>query len=84
MKRKNLVNGMVLAFSVVFIRFIDVKVYDMNLIVTLLLLVALIMGLMKLVDRIPALEEPVGKRAALVTNVLVVMTIFLAFFVLEL
>lgn len=84
MKRKNLVNGMVLAFSVVFIRFLDVRVYDMNLIVTLVLLAGLIFGLMQLVDKFPSLEKPVERRTAAITNVLVVAIIFLAFFALEL
>ena len=84
MKRKNLVNGMVLAFSVIFVRYLDVHVFNMNLVLNLLLLVGLIFGLMKLVDRVPALEEPVGKQTAVITNTLVVVTIFLAFFALDL
>lgn len=84
MTRKNLANGIVLAFSVILIRFIDVKIYDMNLIVNLLLIVGLIVGLMKLVDRIPSLEKPVSKTGAMATNFIVVLTIFLAFFIFEL
>ncbi len=84
MKRKNLVNGMILAFSVVLIRFIDVRIYDLNLLVTLLLTAGLIFGLMKVVDRVPSLDEPVSKRIAAITNTAVVITIFLAFFVLGL
>lgn len=84
MTRKNLANGIVLAFSVILIRFIDVKIYDMNLIVNLLLIVGLIVGLMKLVERIPSLEKPVSKTGAMATNFIVVLTIFLAFFIFEL
>ncbi|QMT17876.1 hypothetical protein H1Q58_02265 [Planococcus maritimus] len=84
MKRKNLVNGMILAFSVIFIRFIDVRVYDMPLILTLALLMGLIYGGIRLVERFPALDEPVSKRTSLITNTLVIVTIFLAFFVLGL
>jgi hypothetical protein len=83
-KRKNLANGIVLAFSVIFIRFLDVHVYNMNLILTLLLIVGLIAGLMKLVDRFRYLDKPVGKRAAMITNITVVFFIFLAFFALNL
>ncbi len=84
MKRKNLVNGMILAFSVIFIRFIDVRVYDMPLILTLALLMGLIYGGIRLVERFPSLDEPVSKRTSLITNTLVIVTIFLAFFVLGL
>lgn len=80
MKRKNLVNGMILAFSVVLVRFVDVRIYDMNLIVTLLLTAALIFGLMKVADRFPALEAPVTKRTANITSVIVIAAIFAAFF----
>ncbi|ANU26512.1 hypothetical protein [Planococcus versutus] len=84
MKRKNLVNGIILAFSVVLIRFIDVRIYDMNLIVTLLILVALIYSAMRVVDRFPSLDEPVSKRASFVVNTFVIIAIFLAFFVFKL
>lgn len=84
MKRKNLVNGMILAFSVILIRFIDVRVYDMPLILTLALLMALIYGGIRLVERFPALDEPVSKKVSYITNTLVIVTIFLAFFVLGL
>lgn len=84
MKRIHLVNGMILAFSVILIRYIDVHVYEMNLVINLLVLVVLIVGLMKVAERFPALDEPVGKRTGLITNTVVVITIFLAFFVLKL
>jgi len=84
MKRKNLVNGMILAFSVVLIRFIDVRLYDMNLIVTLLILVALIYGAMRVVERFPSLDQPVSKRTSFAVNTLVIIAIFLAFFIFKL
>ncbi|TWT04221.1 hypothetical protein FQV26_14875 [Planococcus sp. CPCC 101016] len=84
MKRKNLVNGMILAFSVVLIRFIDVRIYDMNLVVTLLILVALIYGAMRLVERFPALDQPVSKRTSFTVNTMVIISIFLAFFIFKL
>ncbi|MDE4084775.1 hypothetical protein PO902_06940 [Planococcus maritimus] len=84
MKRKNLVSGMILAFSVILIRFIDVRVYDMPLILTLALLMVLIYGGIRLVERFPALDEPVSKKVSYITNTLVIVTIFLAFFVLGL
>lgn len=84
MKRKNLVNGMILAFSVVLIRFIDVRIYDMNLIVTLLILVALIYGAMRIVERFPSLDQPVSKRTSFTVNTLVIIAIFLAFFIFKL
>lgn len=84
MKRKNLVNGMILAFSVVLIRFIDVRIYDMNLIVTLLILAALIYGAMRIVERFPSLEQPVSKQASFTVNTLVILFIFLVFFIFKL
>lgn len=84
MKRKNLVNGIALAFSVIFIRFLDVRIYDMPIVVSILLLVGLIFGLMNIIDRFPLLEAPVSRRTALLTNTIVILIIFLSFFVLEL
>lgn len=84
MKRKNLVNGIILAFSVVLIRFIDVRIYDMNIIVTLLLLVALIYGAMRIVERFPSLDQPVSKRMSFTVNTLVIISIFLMFFIFKL
>lgn len=84
MKLKNLVNGIILAFSVVLIRFIDVRVYDMNIIVTLLLLVALIYGAMRIVERFPSLDQSVSKRTSFTVNTLVIISIFLVFFIFKL
>ncbi|MBF6634232.1 hypothetical protein QL992_03630 [Microbacterium sp. APC 3898] len=84
MKRKNLVNGMILALSVVLIRFIDVRIYDMNLVVTLLILGALIYGAMRIVERFPSLEEPVSKQTSFTVNTLVILFIFLVFFIFKL
>ncbi|MBD8015285.1 hypothetical protein [Planococcus wigleyi] len=84
MKRKNLVNGMILALSVVLIRFIDIRIYDMNLVVTLLILGALIYGAMRIVERFPSLEEPVSKQTSFTVNTLVILFIFLVFFIFKL
>lgn len=84
MKRKNLVNGMILAFSVVLIRFIDVRIYDMNLVVTLLILAALIYGAMRIVEHFPSLEQPVSKQTSFTVNTLVILVIFLVFFIFKL
>ena len=84
MKRKNLVNGMILALSVVLIRFIDVRIYDMNLVATLLILAALIYGAMRIVERFPSLEEPVSKQTSFTVNTLVILFIFLVFFIFKL
>lgn len=84
MRRKNLVNGIILAFSVVLIRFIDVRIYDMNLVVTLLILAALIYGAMRVVERFPSLDQTVSKRSSYIVNTLVIISIFLAFFIFKL
>ncbi|CEG24080.1 hypothetical protein BN1080_03099 [Planococcus massiliensis] len=81
MTRKNLANGIVLAFTVILVRFIDVKIYDMHLIVNVLVIVGLIAGLMKLLNRFPSLEKPVGKKSAMAINFIVVISIFLVFFI---
>lgn len=84
MKRIHIVNGIILAFSVILVRYIDVHVYDMNIVINLLVLVALIVGGMKFAERFPALDYDVSKKTGMIINTLVVITIFLAFFVLEL
>ncbi|WP_033542700.1 hypothetical protein [Planococcus sp. CAU13] len=84
MKRIHIVNGIILAFSVILVRYIDVHVYDMHIIVNLLVLVGLIVGGMKIAERFPALDYDVSKKVGMVINTIVVLTIFLAFFVLEL
>lgn len=84
MKKIHIVNGIILAFSVILVRYIDVHVYDMHIIINLLVLVALIVGLMKFVERFPALDDTISKKAGRIINTIVVLTIFIAFFVLEL
>jgi len=84
MKKIHIVNGIILAFSVILVRYIDVHVYDMHIIINLLVLVALIVGLMKFVERFQALDDTVSRKTGTIINTIVVLTIFLAFFVLEL
>ncbi|MFC3209571.1 MULTISPECIES: hypothetical protein [Planomicrobium] len=84
MKRIHIVNGIILAFSVILVRYIDVHVYDMHIILNLLVLVGLIVGGMKIAERFPALDYDVSRKTGMIINTIVVLTIFLAFFVLEL
>ncbi|WP_203334120.1 hypothetical protein [Planococcus beigongshangi] len=84
MKRIHIVNGIILAFSVILVRYIDVHVYDMHIILNLLVLVGLIVGGMKVAERFPALDYDVSRKVGMVINTIVVLTIFLAFFILEL
>lgn len=84
MKKIHIMNGIILAFSVILVRYIDVHVYDMNIVINLLILVALIVGLMKFTERFPALDATVSRKTGTIINTIVVITIFLAFFVLEL
>lgn len=84
MKRIHIVNGIILAFSVILVRYIDVHVYDMHIILNLLVLFGLIVGGMKVAERFPALDYDVSKKTGMIINTIVVLTIFLAFFVLEL
>lgn len=84
MKKIHIMNGIILAFSVILVRYIDVHVYDMNIVINLLILVALIVGLMKFVERFPRFDATVSRKTGTIINTIVVLTIFLAFFVLEL
>ncbi|MFD1032250.1 hypothetical protein [Metaplanococcus flavidus] len=84
MKKIHIVNGIILAFSVILVRYIDVHVYDMHIVINLLVLVGLIVGGMKFIERFPALDDSVSKKTGRIINTIVVLTIFIAFFVLEL
>ncbi|HSJ36972.1 MAG TPA: hypothetical protein VK945_02015 [Planococcus sp. (in: firmicutes)] len=84
MKKIHIINGIILAFSVILVRYIDVHVYDMHIVINLLVLVALIVGLMKFVERFPAFDDTISRKAGTIINTIVVLTIFIAFFVLEL
>ena len=84
MKKIHVVNGIILAFSVILVRYIDVHVYDMHIVINLLILVALIYGLLKFVERFQALDDNDSRKTGSIINTIVVLTIFIAFFVLEL
>lgn len=84
MTKRKLVNGIVLAFSVVFIRFIDVLIYDMHIVLMILLIIGLIAVLTMLASRFSSLEETVGRRTAMLVNTAVVLLLVLSFFALEL
>lgn len=84
MTTQKLLNGIILAFSVIFVRFIDVRLYNLPLILVIGLIIVLIVGLMKLAARFFSLEEPVSKSTAIAVNFAVVLALTLSFFVLEL
>ncbi len=83
MTKRKLMNGIILAFSVIFARFIDVQVYDMHPVLMILLIILLIVGLNKFVSRSSSLEETVSKRASLLINSAVALALLVSFFVLE-
>ena len=84
MTKRKLVNGIILAFSVIFIRFIDVRIYDMPMVLMILMIIGLIVGLTMLTSRFSSLEETVGRRTAMLVNTAVVLLLVLSFFALEL
>ncbi|TWT24703.1 hypothetical protein [Planomicrobium sp. CPCC 101110] len=84
MTKQKLLNGIILAFSVIFVRFIDVRIYNMHVVLVILLIVALTAGLSKLAARLPSLEEPVARRSAIAINFAVLLALVLSFFALEL
>ncbi|MDN7243281.1 hypothetical protein QWY14_15865 [Planococcus sp. N028] len=83
MTKRKLINGIILAFSVIFVRFIDVRVYDMHPVLMILLIIGLIAGLMKLASRSGSLEETVSRRTSLLINSAVILMLALSYFVLE-
>lgn len=84
MTTQKLLNGIILAFSVIFVRFIDVRLYNLPLILVIGLIIVLIVGLTKLAARFFSSEEPVSKSTAIAVNFAVVLALTLSFFVLEL
>ncbi|PSL40483.1 hypothetical protein B0H99_105261 [Planomicrobium soli] len=84
MTKKKVLNGIILAFSVIFVRFIDVRIYNMHTVLVIGLIVGLIAALSKLASRFSSLEEPISKRAALAVNFVVILALTLSFFALEL
>lgn len=83
MTKRKLMNGIILAFSVIFVRFIDVRVFDMHPVFMVLLIILMIAGLAKLVSRSPSMEENVSKSTSTLVNTAVILVLVLSFFILE-
>ena len=84
MQLKRVASGIIMAGTLIVVRFFDLHVYNMSTFVAVLVLIAIMILSHKLVDRIEWLNRDISKNAYYLINVVVVCVLILAFYSLEL
>lgn len=84
MPLKRVAYGMIMAGTLIIVRFIDLHVYNMSTFVAVLCLIAIMVTSYKIVDRIEWLNREISRNTYYLINVVVVSLLILAFYSLEL
>jgi len=84
MPLKRVAYGMIMAGTLIIVRFIDLHVYNMSTFVAILFLIAIMVSSYKIVDRIAWLDREISRNTYYLINVVVVSLLILAFYSLEL
>jgi hypothetical protein len=84
MQLKRVAYGLIMAGTLILVRFIDLHLYNMSTFVATLFLIAIMVISYKLVDRIEWLNREITKNTYYLINVVIVSLLILAFYSLEL
>ncbi|MET0786223.1 MAG: hypothetical protein ABWX61_11500 [Paenisporosarcina sp.] len=84
MELKRVAYGLIMAGTLIFVRFIDLHVYDMPTLIAVIILIAIMVTSYKMVDQITWLNKKIARNTYYMINVVVVSLLILAFYSLEL
>ena len=84
MPLKRVAYGMIMAGTLIIVRFIDLHVYNMPTFVAILFLIAIMVSSYKIVDRIAWLDREISRNTYYLINVVFVSLLILPFYSLEL
>lgn len=84
MELKRVAYGIITAGTIVFIRYIDLYIYDMPALVSLILIIVMMFISYKLVEKSSFLKQKVSRMTYYFMNIGIVFLLFFAFYLLEL
>lgn len=84
MELKRVAYGVIMAGTLILVRYIDLSIYDMPTIVAVIVLIGMMLISYKLVDKSVFLDRKISKNAYYLINVVIVSLLIFAFYSLEL
>lgn len=84
MELKRVAYGIITAGTIVFIRYIDLYIYDMPALVSLISIIVMMFISYKLVEKSSFLKQKVSRMTYYFMNIGIVFLLFFAFYLLEL
>ena len=84
MELKRVAYGVIMAGTLILIRYIDLHVYDMSTLVAIILIAAIMFFSYKVVDRSEFFKKQISRNMYYFLNVVIITLLFLAFYSLEL
>ena len=83
MELKRVAYGVIMAASLIFVRFIDHYVYDMPIYVSIILLILIMVFSYKLVDRTVYFNRQISRNTYYILNTVIITLLILAFYAIE-
>lgn len=83
MELKRVAYGVIMAASLILVRFIDHFIYDMPIFVSIILLIAVMVISYKLVDRIDYFNRQISRNTYYLLNTVIITLLILAFYAIE-
>jgi hypothetical protein len=84
MELKRVAYGIIMAGTLIVVRYIDLYIYDMPTLVAIIAIIAMMLISYKLVDQSDFFKKKISKNIYYLINLIIVFLLFLAFYSLEL
>ena len=83
MELKRVAYGVIMAASLIFVRFIDIYVYDMHTVVSVIFLMVIMFVSYKVVDRSTFFDRQISRNTYYVMNAFIIAFLIIAFYAIE-
>jgi len=83
MELKRVAYGVIMAASLIFVRYIDIYVYDMHTVASVIVLMLIMVVSYKLVDRSSFFQRQLTRNTYYVLNALIITLLIIAFYAIE-
>ena len=83
MELKRIAYGVIMAASLILVRYIDIYIYDMHTVVSVILLMSIMVVSYKLVDRSTYFDRKITRNTYYALNMLIVTVLIVVFYAIE-
>ena len=83
MDLKRVAYGVIMALTLIFVRFIDIHVYNMPIFLSIIILILIMVVSYKLVDRSPLFDRQISRNTYYVMNTLIITLLVLALYAID-